>query len=60
MVKTGWSICLVPGLVQTPDIYFIIHFSFHKAIQELIKISEGDMRKVRQEAVMTGNVFHLN
>lgn len=47
------------ALVRTPDIYFSLRFSFLKAIQELIKVSEGDMRKVRQEAVMTGNVFLL-
>ena len=34
-------------------------FFFHKAIQELIKVSEGDMRKVRWETAMIGNVFLL-
>ena len=47
------------ALVQTPDLYFSLCFSFHKAIQELIKVSEGDMRKVRWETAMIGNVFLL-
>jgi len=49
--------------LSRPLIFTIYYTSFgtffHKAIQELITISEGDMRKVRQEAVMTANVFLL-
>ena len=55
MVKQDPSICQVPSPWQNSRYLLRVTFVFPKAIQELIKISEGDMRKVRQETVRPGN-----
>ena len=48
-VKSASQLALSRPLIFT--IYYTSFGTFfHKAIQELITISEGDMRKVRQEA----------